>query len=76
MGLRIEGRLKAEWGVLDDKNELACSWLQVLHIGPDLSGTLACEGLLAIFKAITPQISVHSVPLWLILFLTSVCVCG
>jgi hypothetical protein len=27
--------------VFDDKNELAFSWLQGLHIGPDLSGSLA-----------------------------------
>ena len=54
-------RPKVEWGVLEDENELACSWHQGLHIGPDLSGSLAARGLLAIFKAIITKFSVYSV---------------
>ena len=48
-GLIIGDRLKAWWGVLEDKNELAYSWQQGLHIVPDLSGYLAKRGLLAIY---------------------------
>jgi hypothetical protein len=43
-GLIIWDCLKVEWGVLGDKNELAYSCPQGLHIGPDLSGSLAREG--------------------------------
>ena len=60
-GLIIRDRLKARWGVLEDKNELAYSWHQGLHIGPDLSGSLATRGLLAISKTITTKFSAYSV---------------
>ena len=59
--LIIRDRLKARWGVLEDENELAYSWHQGLHIGPDLSGFLATRGLLAISKTITTKFSAYSV---------------
>jgi len=60
-GLIIRDRLKARWGVLEDKNELAYSCPQGLHIVPDLSGYLATRGLLAISKTISTEISAYSV---------------
>ena len=60
-GLIRGERLKVEWGVFEDKNELACSWHQGLHIGPDLSGSLAKRGLFAISKTITTKLSEYSV---------------
>jgi hypothetical protein len=54
-------RPKVEWGVLEDENELACSWHQGLHIDPDLSGFLAKRGAFSDLKTVITKLSEYSV---------------